>query len=166
MGGTDDEDNLTPPISIEMHAEFHKMLWLDYGHKEDYIAWKCLSGRITNERARLMAAKLGQDKSSLYKESRKTTGEMLKNSVTKESRSKGGKTASKKLIEWQKNNKEDFLKRCSEIGKASTERKKIPHKYLGVIYSSKKELQEAHNMSICGFYGKLRRGEIERIENV
>ena len=163
MGGGNEEANLTPPISIALHAEFHRLLWLDHEHKQDYIAWKCLSGRITNEQARLMAAKVGQDKSVAYKESRKITGNKLNEIRTFESCSNGGKVASKKLVEWQKENKEAFIKRCSEIGKAGTERKKKPHEYLGVVYLSKQELQKAHNLSNCGFYGKLKRGEIKRL---
>jgi len=166
MGGDDSEENLTPPISIAIHAEFHKDLWLQLRHKEDYIAWKCLSGRITNEQARLMAAKLGQDKSVKYQESRKVAGQRLKNVLTQESCSKGGKTASKKLVEWQQKNRAKFIKQCQSIGKAGTERKKIPHEYLGVVYASKQDLQIAYRMSNTGFYGKLKRGEIKRIEKL
>ena len=75
MGGDDSEENLTPPISVELHAEFHRWLWIDGGRMEDYIAWKALSGRMTSEEARLAAAKAGQKKSIMYKESRKLTGE-------------------------------------------------------------------------------------------
>lgn len=164
MGGSDDEENLTPPISIALHAEFHKDLWLHYKDKRDFIAWKCLSGRITNEQARLKAAKIGQQNSVLYKESRKITGEIAKKSSTFESRSNGGKSASKKLVKWQQKNKESFLKACSENGKLSSIRLCIPHEYKGIIYESKKQLQEQTGMSICGFYGKLRRGEIKRLE--
>ncbi len=58
MGGTDDEWNLTAPITIEEHAEAHRILFELHGKVQDYIAWKCLSGRITNEEARIMASKL------------------------------------------------------------------------------------------------------------
>ena len=68
MGGTDDPSNLTPPISIELHAEFHRDLWECFGFKQDYIAWQALSGRITTEEARLAAAKIGQDNSKKYKQ--------------------------------------------------------------------------------------------------
>lgn len=56
MGGNNSEENLTPPISIELHAEFHRLLWLDFGKVEDFIAWKALSGRIKSEEARLAVA--------------------------------------------------------------------------------------------------------------
>ena len=162
LGGTNDEDNLTPPISTALHALFHKELWEHYKDPRDYIAWKALSGRITGEEARLAAAKIGQDQSVLYKESRKRVGEKLALSTTKESRSKGGKSASKKLVAWQKNNPEKFLEMVRRAGKQSTIRKKIPHQYQGITYASKKELQMATKLSNTGFYNKLNRGEIIR----
>lgn len=163
MGGTNEPHNLTEPITIHQHATMHKDLWLKHGFKEDYIAWKCLSGRMTNEEARLAAAKIGQEKSEAYKQSRKNCGEFAKQSGTTESRSKGGKAASKALVAWQKQNAQKFKEQASLNGKNKAPTQWIPHKYLGVIYQSKKSLQAAHSMSICGFYGKLRRGEIERL---
>jgi len=56
LGGSDSEENLTPPISVKLHAEFHRDLYEALGHVEDKIAWKALSGRITNEQVRLKAS--------------------------------------------------------------------------------------------------------------
>jgi hypothetical protein len=164
LGGTDEEDNLTPPISYALHAAFHKDLYEYYGHQEDYIAWKALSGRITGEEARLAAAKVGQDKSTVYKKSRKKCGELLLGKLDKEACSRGGKSASKKLVAWQKANREKFIENCRRIGKAGTERKKIPHEYLGVKYNSKRDLQNAYSMSNHKFYRLLSTGEIRRLE--
>ena len=49
MGGTDDESNLTPPISVAEHAEEHRKLYEKYGKQEDYLAWKGLAGIIGKE---------------------------------------------------------------------------------------------------------------------
>ena len=163
LGGTNDEENLTLPISTKLHAAFHKDLYEHYGMTEDYIAWKALEGRLTSEEARLMAAKAGQDKSERYKQSRKETGEIVKNSATPESRSKGGKNGSKKLVEWQKQNEKAFKKKCSDNGKIVGPKLYIPHEYEGIYYESKKALQEATGLSNCGFYNKLKRGEIKRL---
>jgi hypothetical protein len=84
LGGTDEEENLTPPISMALHAEFHRDLWEHYKDPRDFIAWKCLSGRMTNEEARLAAAKIGQDSSQKYKDSRKLTGQKLVLPVVKQ----------------------------------------------------------------------------------
>ena len=43
MGGSDDASNLIE-LSIEEHAEAHRVLWETHNKKEDFVAWKCLSG--------------------------------------------------------------------------------------------------------------------------
>lgn len=164
-GGSDDESNLTPPISIQEHAELHRQLWEAEGYPEDFIAWKALSGRMTSEEARLAAAKEGQNRSEIYRSSRKVTGEILKRSVTFESRSAGGKIASAALVSWQRENSEQHRSQCAINGRVKGPKQMIPHLYLGEVYPSKRELQNRHLMSNCGFYGKLNRGEIIRMDN-
>lgn len=58
MGGTNDESNLTPPITVAEHAEEHRKLYEKHGKPQDYIAWKCLAGSISNQEARALASKL------------------------------------------------------------------------------------------------------------
>lgn len=58
MGGGNDPSNLTPPITVEEHAEAHRVLYEKHGKPQDYIAWKCLNGSLTNQEARVMASKL------------------------------------------------------------------------------------------------------------
>lgn len=43
-GGTDDSSNIVY-ITVEEHAEAHRILFEQYGRTEDYLAWKGLSGR-------------------------------------------------------------------------------------------------------------------------
>ena len=159
MGGGDEEENLTPPISIKLHAEFHRDLYEQFGAKEDYIAWQALSGRITSEEARLMAAKAGQERSEKYKN--RKFKDHLDKVRTKEGCSRGGKAASKSLVEWIKANKETHRETCAKNGRVK--RNQIPHEYLGVVYESKKSLQEDTKLSNTGFYSKLRKGEIVRL---
>lgn len=45
MGGTDNSENLVE-LTIEEHADAHKILFEKYGKIEDYLAWKGLSGQI------------------------------------------------------------------------------------------------------------------------
>ena len=47
-GGTDDESNLVD-LTIQEHAEAHRVLWMKFGRKEDWLAWKGLSGQIGRE---------------------------------------------------------------------------------------------------------------------
>ena len=48
MGGTDDPENLIE-LSVEDHAEAHRILYEKYGRWEDQIAWLGLSGQIGKE---------------------------------------------------------------------------------------------------------------------
>jgi hypothetical protein len=45
IGGSDDPANLEM-LSIEGHAEAHKVLWNTHGLIQDYLAWKGLAGLI------------------------------------------------------------------------------------------------------------------------
>ena len=48
MGGTDSESNLIE-LSIEEHAEAHRLLWEQHGKIEDKLAWQGLLGLIDKE---------------------------------------------------------------------------------------------------------------------
>ena len=157
-GGSNDDDNLTPPISIELHAAFHKQLYELFGNQLDYIAWKALDGRIGSEEARILACKEGQKKSEKFRLSR--TGEYFK--PTFETCSKGGKIASKKLVQWQKENPELYTTNCKVRAYHMHKGNKMVHYYLDNIYESKKELQQTHKMKNAAYYRLLASGEITR----
>jgi hypothetical protein len=53
MGGSDDPSNLIE-LSVEEHAEAHRLLYERNGLIEDLIAWKCLSGRTITEEDRIL----------------------------------------------------------------------------------------------------------------
>jgi hypothetical protein len=55
-GGSDDPSNLVD-LTVEQHAEAHRLLWEEYGNKKDFIAWKTLSGQITSDEARREVAR-------------------------------------------------------------------------------------------------------------
>lgn len=57
MGGTDDPSNLIK-VNTAMHAFLHKLLWEEHNNEYDLIAWKCLSGQISNEEANIQATKV------------------------------------------------------------------------------------------------------------
>lgn len=54
MGGTDDSSNLIR-LTIEEHAEAHRILYEQYGHEYDRVAWLGLSGRIPKKEASRLA---------------------------------------------------------------------------------------------------------------
>ena len=53
-GGTDDPSNIIK-LTIEDHAEAHKILWEQHGRWQDKLAWETLSGRVTREEATRIA---------------------------------------------------------------------------------------------------------------
>ena len=48
MGGTDDPSNLIE-LTVEEHAEAHRVLYEKYGHWEDKLAWQGLAGLIDKQ---------------------------------------------------------------------------------------------------------------------
>lgn len=61
MGGTDDPSNLVL-LTIEQHAEAHRLLFQQYGRWEDELAWKGLTEQISKDEIlrRTFANKLGK----------------------------------------------------------------------------------------------------------
>ena len=122
MGGSDDPSNLIE-LTIEEHAEAHRKLWEDLGHQEDYIAWRCLTGQITNQEATLEAIRLARYRSRGVK--KKPLSEETKKNI---SNAKKGKT-----ISYPKNRK----------SRSSEDKKKISEKMMGErIISSVKNTQK------------------------
>lgn len=65
MGGTDEPENLVG-LTIEEHAEAHRVLYEEHGKQEDYIAWKMLCGQMKmpemKRRLQLLGASKGGKK--------------------------------------------------------------------------------------------------------
>ena len=55
-GGTDDASNIVM-LTIEQHAEAHRILYEQHGRWQDLCAWKVLSGQITAGEAATEAAR-------------------------------------------------------------------------------------------------------------
>jgi len=53
-GGKNDPLNVTPPISIRLHAMFHFDRWRHVGDVRDYAAYRMLLGKIGREEARIL----------------------------------------------------------------------------------------------------------------
>ncbi len=58
MGGTDDPSNLVE-LTVEEHAEAHRLLYEQHGNWQDYIAWQALLGRIGREEILRMKQGIG-----------------------------------------------------------------------------------------------------------
>lgn len=71
MGGTDDPDNLIE-LTVEQHAEAHRLLFEQHGHWQDYCAWQSLSGRMGKE-------EILRYKQGMANKGRKRTPEQIEN---------------------------------------------------------------------------------------
>lgn len=70
MGGTDDPENIVE-LTVEEHAEAHRILFEKYGLKEDWLAWQGLSGMMGKEeiiKELLSYTHLGKPKSKQQRE--------------------------------------------------------------------------------------------------
>jgi hypothetical protein len=112
MGGTDDADNLIE-VTVEQHALLHKQLWEDLGYQEDYIAWRCLSGQISSEEAKILAIKearkrdIGKKKKPHSIETKRKISESRKGQRVSEE-------AKKKMSDWAKTQKHSLERRESQ----------------------------------------------------
>lgn len=88
-GGSDDPGNLIE-LTIEEHAEAHRLLFEQYNREEDRLAWLGLSGQVGKEEIILEAIRIGARKSG---RNNVTSGHLL--SIA----SMGGKVGGKVAVE-------------------------------------------------------------------
>lgn len=73
MGGSDNSSNIME-VTVEQHAELHRMLWEQHGFWQDYIAWQGLSGRMNKEEIIREKIRLGNIGKVLSEEHKKKIG--------------------------------------------------------------------------------------------
>lgn len=129
MGGTDDPKNLIE-LTVEEHAEAHRKLYETYGHWQDHIAWKALSGQISSDDARRLSTiatwtgrKHTDEAKQKIKEARS------KQVITNETRQKMSSTRKGKKLTWNTNSvtKEANEKRSQTMSGISKPKIKCPH---------------------------------------
>lgn len=64
IGGTDDPSNLVE-LTVEEHAEAHRLLWEEHNRIEDYYAWQGLLGNIVHNEIFLELMKSDQIRSKI-----------------------------------------------------------------------------------------------------
>ena len=79
MGGSDHPSNLIE-LTIEEHAEEHKLLYWLYNNEYDRIAWQSLSGQITTAEATTLAS-IHHNKTRSYRTSEKTKHKLREASI-------------------------------------------------------------------------------------
>ncbi len=66
LEGVNDADNLVD-LSVEQHADAHRILFEEFGRWEDKLAWLSLSNQITSEeRQRLLGQEVGKRYGKIY----------------------------------------------------------------------------------------------------
>lgn len=111
MGGSDAEENIAI-LSIEDHAEAHRNLYESYGKIEDFIAWKCLSGKsneVEEERIHLAKSKFKE----FLQDDARTSEWKFKISSSLKGKSQSEKTRKKRsesLRRSYKNGRRNFFK--------------------------------------------------------
>ena len=106
MGGTDDPSNIIE-LTTEEHAEAHRLLWEEHGSIYDKIAWRCLTGQISNEEANILATKAANTGRTPWNKGKKgVQGGRPKGMIHDE--------AARKKI--SKNTKEGMLKTDKKLG--------------------------------------------------
>lgn len=109
-GGSDDPSNLIK-LTIEEHAEAHRLLWEKHGRLQDKMAWLGLSG-LTDE-----IAKFGQ---ILANEAKKRTDIRSKMSEAKRNHWKSSDYREKQLLlratdDYKKKHQLGVLRRCEDV---------------------------------------------------
>jgi hypothetical protein len=133
MGGTDDPSNIVE-LTVEEHAEAHRKLFEEHGLWQDEIAWKALSGQITNAEAIKLAQSIAnKGRKRIFSEEHKMNmrnGHKNRPPISEETR--------KKLSEAAKNRPaitEETRKKISESGKgrifSQEARKKLSNAKVG-----------------------------------
>ena len=155
MGGTDDPSNLIE-LTIEEHAEAHRLLYEQYGNWQDKVAWQGLLGLMSHEQImeEMYGARRGEGNNFYGK---KHTDE-TKKKISENRKGKGaGLKQSDEWIEKRKQTGENhyaFGKIPWNKGKvlgpqsAESRRKKgKPLIYNGVEYNSLKEAEKITGVS-------------------
>ena len=128
MGGTDDSSNLVE-LTVEEHAEAHRILFEQHGHWEDYIAWQGLSGRIGKEEIIRNVSRLAN----------------LGKTMSESSKEKISKASSGRLHTEESKRKMSLL----ATGKKPSEetRKKLKESHLGKKQSEETKLKRSLSLS-------------------
>jgi len=120
MGGTDEPSNLIE-LTVEEHAEAHRLLYEQHSRYEDLLAYRCLSGQAKDVDFIEERAKLGGYKQGRINKETRHIQRVRKMANLSEAGKKGGE----KTIELGKGsfgNPEERLKSASKGGKTQGKR--------------------------------------------
>ena len=90
-GGTDDPSNLIY-LTVEEHAEAHRMLFEQYGRWQDELAWKGLLKLVTHDEAMIRSMKPNLGKTFDDEHRKKISESLIGHEVTDQTRKKIAQT--------------------------------------------------------------------------
>jgi len=132
-GGSNDPSNIVS-LTVQEHAEAHRLLWEKHGLTADFVAWKMLSGKTDEaEQARLELAKEGfvkflkSERSDSWKQS--ISKSLLGRKQSEESKSKKSKALKQAYLDgkrdtWFSSADKSFFQKNYDAFKMSEGRKK------------------------------------------
>ena len=159
MGGSDDPSNLVE-LTIEEHAEAHRLLYEQHGHWQDKVAWQGLLGLIPHEKIMEEMYKARKGKGNhmygkpCYYKMTEEEKQQWKDNISKST--KGRKVSDETRKKMSENNGRSQLGKTpwnkGKIGvqpKSLESKKKvsIPVVFRGVEYYSIKEAARQNNLS-------------------
>jgi len=128
MGGTDDPSNLVE-LSVEEHSLAHKLLYEEFGKRQDKLAWLGLSKQIDREEIFLLSSAIGGNnnknipKTESHK--RKISKSLIGNKHSDETKQKiSSKMIGEKNPMYGKQRSEEYKTKHKEIMKAAWEKRK------------------------------------------
>jgi hypothetical protein len=155
-GGTDDASNLVY-LTIEEHAEAHRLLFEKYGRREDYLAWKGLAGLIGKD-------EIIKEKNSLNSSRPGELNPFYGKKHTEETKQKISEGQKRRKAERPESFKtytrtEAHKKKVGENTKSRAVRYAFNHPEHGEFYGTTGDLAKAYNFSKTSEAYKLAKGE-------
>jgi len=129
-GGTDDPSNIVK-LTVAEHAEAHRVLYEKHGKKEDWLAWKGLTGEVGKEEIIYEIRKTNSKKGAA------ALAKLMKDPAWKETWNEAHKAAIAKHNDWGKWN--IGIKRTDEAKEnyraSALRRERVPCSHCGKGYT-------------------------------
>lgn len=118
MGGSDEESNLVE-LTVEEHAEAHRVLWEEHGNEYDRIAWLSLTKQIDCAEARILSVIEWNKNRTISNETKQKMSQSMKKYYSNPENIKNQSEATKAgMKDWWNNlseeEKQDYKERCSK----------------------------------------------------
>lgn len=118
MGGSDDSTNLVE-LTVEEHAEAHRLLWEQHGNEYDRIAWLSLTKQIDCAEARILSVIEWNKNRTISDETKKKLSKKMKDYYSiSENREKTSEATKQGMKDWwnglSEEERQDWVERCKK----------------------------------------------------